>query len=181
MGGRDTPTAEEEEEMASLDERGFNDAMSLLEVEQVHAYLAESSCYVQLSDSKRWTPMHTACQMGNLALIQALYDHGASLLATNTSGATPLHYWFGYGVRDPAPVEKFLEKLQHGEHAIPVDWNQPNNSGNTFLHYAVQGGASSLVSVVAPVFSLSLSLSLSLCICMGVYGCVLMWASYCER
>mmetsp|Transcript_6403 Transcript_6403/g.19413 ORF Transcript_6403/g.19413 Transcript_6403/m.19413 type:complete len:1200 (-) Transcript_6403:166-3765(-) len=143
--GSDRVTGVVDAELASLDERGFNDAMSLLEVDRVHAYLKENSRYVELSDTKRWTPMHTACQMGNLELIQLLYEHGASVLATNTSGATPLHYWFGYGVRDPKPVEEFLEKVQQGERAVVVDWNMPNNSGNTFLHYAVQGGASSLV------------------------------------
>ena len=90
------------------------------------------SIICNLKDPKGSTPLHVACSLGNVELVELLVSHGAELSRKDAQGRTPLHVCAATGQQ---PCLAFL--LDHGADEVMEERDQ---HGNTALHHAAQRG-----------------------------------------
>jgi hypothetical protein len=126
-----------------LDRIGFSAAMQALDYGKVREYCQDDEKYAVMRDDRNWTPLHTACNEGQIDMAMLLLDFPLDLEFRNTSGDTPLHLLFAKG--DTLPVPKTKEFLEKVSRKYPqLNWDFPNSSGTTCLHLAVQTSSKDL-------------------------------------
>ena len=85
---------------------------------QVKTFLEQSSDYCHIRDKRDASPLHIACQLGNLEAVQLLIDQGSDLGQKDKKGNTPFH-WFcraKYGSTKEAELllEGFSDAIDEG-------------------------------------------------------------------
>ncbi len=125
-----------------LDRIGFQSAIHSLDLKKVKEYCEEDEKYCMVRNDRNFTPLHTACNEGQMDLASLLLDYNVDVEFRNTSGATALHYFFGRKVEDLGKSMAFLEKVC--QKCPQIDWNATNNGGASYLHFAVQVNSTDL-------------------------------------
>ena len=87
------------------------------------------------------TPLHLACQEGNLSAVKVLLEHGGSVVAVDQHLKSPLHLAAGEGHRDI-----LAWTLEH--HGYHFDINMQDFQGWSILHTAALNGRSYCCSVI---------------------------------
>ena len=67
------------------------------QAEPVVQYLIEKGANIEAKDQRERTPLHEACQKGNLSIVQYLIEKGANIEAKENNQQTPLHYASYFG------------------------------------------------------------------------------------
>ena len=68
-------------------------------------YLVGKGADIDAKDGNEWTPLHYACQYGQLLIVRCLIDKGADIEAKDKDQQTPLHIASQFGETD---VVKYL-------------------------------------------------------------------------
>ena len=90
----------------------------------------------------RSSPLHIACTKGNLALVQALVEHGANAKSPDPAGLFPWHLASGGG---PEPDRLCIVQLLHAQ-GIP--WTMKDGNRHSILHCAARSGHVGILSWV---------------------------------
>lgn len=91
---------------------------------------------INFKNKEGLTPLHLACQQGQVAVVKMLMDHGAQVDPATHEQKTPLHYACENNNKTIARI-----LLSH-----KANINAKTFEGWTPLHYAVQGNFASLVT-----------------------------------
>jgi ankyrin repeat protein len=116
--------------LANKAEYNINDAAELGELEKVKALLANGPNLVTSKDSFGRTPLHSAAENGNKAVVELLLANNADVNAADKYDSTPLHFAAMHDRKDAA---KLL--LANKAHV-----NAKDQAGATPLHYAAAYG-----------------------------------------
>ncbi|KAJ3179747.1 hypothetical protein HDU85_004746 [Gaertneriomyces sp. JEL0708] len=125
----------------------------LLEVMKVHPDGTQKGVR---ATGYRTTPLHCAAVNSHLETCRLLLDHGASLSALDSNGATPLHLACQSG--SPALISLLMARLnlslKKGRKAIQHPLLRPDVNGQLPLHHAARGGASpTVIDVILECYS----------------------------
>lgn len=107
----------------------------------VAKYFVNTPC-LHINTSTRITPLHSACDGGNLEIVKLLLEHGANMYATDVDGRTPLHYACYRGHINIA--EYFVVNFDDGFAMFMAC----NKRGSNCLHLAAQMGHQELVEYI---------------------------------
>lgn len=83
------------------------------------------------SDSKLWTPLHSACASGHIGIVDALLRAGAKTTALTNESVLPLHLFVRHSYTPSRLWSSVLKRLRKD-----VDINHQTSTGETALHYA---------------------------------------------
>jgi ankyrin repeat protein len=117
---------------------------------QIAELLHHSGAHPNVYGCRKYTPLHSAAQYGDVKMVQTLLDYEADVHAQCIFGYTPIFsvsLCFGpssaihNGIQSFPDVARLL--LEHG-----VDVNGPTDVGNTPLHAAAENGTAELVHVL---------------------------------
>jgi len=92
-------------------------------------------------DKNGWTPLHSACKSGHVAIIEALLNKGAFSRALTNEGASPLHYFVRNDCNDIQLFHSTITLLVKKSGNVDVE----NKHGETPLHHAAMRGRSQCV------------------------------------
>jgi ankyrin repeat protein len=107
------------------------------EPEYIAEILDRNRELVHVRNNDNWTPMHTACSVGYRAVIELLFERGASVNSRTDNGTTPLHYYVQHHYADLDSAQRFLRESAERDR---FDWSvQSRRGGDTLLHTAVSG------------------------------------------
>ena len=73
----------------------------------INKYLTEENADIEAGDKDQETPLHRACQSGNLSIVQYLIEEGANIEAKDYRKRTPLHFAYQEGY---LPIVEYLVK-----------------------------------------------------------------------
>lgn len=139
---------------ASLIERGgaeggreLIDAVKSQNFENILNILSREEDLYHLVNSRgenSWTPMHFACWLGNLNLVNLLYYNQADLNATGRDGVTPVMV---------CCLKGNLKLLKHLI-TLRVALDQTDEHGNNLLHYAAKSGSLECLEALLDTYKL---------------------------
>ncbi len=122
-----------------LDRKAIFNAIRAKDVPTVRSLLEQNSEFCHVKEKGDVSPLHVACQTGQLDVVQMLIDQGSDLSLKDKKGMTPFHCFF-LAKFDSVPIaEALLNTLTEAIEEGFVDFDAPNNIGNTCLHCAVEG------------------------------------------
>eukprot|EP01102_Stenamoeba_stenopodia_P000887 TRINITY_DN10823_c0_g1_i1.p1 TRINITY_DN10823_c0_g1~~TRINITY_DN10823_c0_g1_i1.p1 ORF type:complete len:819 (+),score=159.51 TRINITY_DN10823_c0_g1_i1:265-2721(+) len=96
---------------------------------------------IHITDSKKWTPLHVACNAGNWKVCKLLLDRGADAKAEAMGRIQPLHYLARTAPASVSEVDDFLEVMA-ALVARGGSVNHQTDFGETVLHYCAYGKGS---------------------------------------
>ena len=92
----------------------------------------------EVTDENGNTPLHLACEGENVAVVQLLVDHGASIIAVNSKGEASVH-----SAAQHESVEIVELVLDRGGNKMV---GLRDNHGSTPLHHAARNNQSEIIT-----------------------------------
>ena len=109
----------------------------------MNAYIEVEPADVNVQDNHYDTPLHEACNRGNLAIVKELLNHGADVDIRNDDEEIPLHTACKEGF-----VEIVKEILRRNHDRAKELVEARDNTFNTPMHFAVESGDLETVKVL---------------------------------
>jgi ankyrin repeat protein len=125
---------------AGLQAGEIHDAVSAGDLDQVRTLLEEDSTLLESKGSIDFTPLHTACYTGQVAIANYLLDHGADIQAHDIFQYTPLHRACYF----PDPDRDLILRLIDMGSSV----NAKGKYGATPLHWAAFRGGPDVATLL---------------------------------